>query len=28
VQPSYRAIPSECDELIDSGNGYYYCDRD
>jgi len=28
VQPSYRAIPSECDELIDSGNGYYYCDGD
>ena len=28
VQPSSRAIPSECDELIDSGNGYYYCDRD
>jgi hypothetical protein len=28
VQPSYRTIPGECDELIDSGNGYYYCDRD
>ena len=28
VQPSYRAVPAECDELIDSGNGYYYCERD
>ena len=28
VQPSYRAIPADCDEPIDSGNGYYYCDRD
>ena len=28
VQPSYRTIPGECETLIDSGNGYYYCDSD
>lgn len=28
VRPSYRVVPTECDDLIYGGNGYYYCAPD